>query len=129
MTTLKLFLWLLYIAADVWTNYVIIEKNNSRPNYLLLNIVRGAAFILYGAFVWDFQAEVWYVNIFLFCVTSFWLCFDLSLNIARKKHPFYIGAESGWIDQWGFKNRGLYYVCKLFALVLLILSVINIYNP
>lgn len=129
MITFKLFLWLLYIGFDVWTNYTIIEQNRSRPNYLLLNIVRGAAFIVYGSFVWDFQPEIWYANIFIFCTTSFWILFDLSLNIARKKHPLYIGAESGWIDRWGFKNRGLYYICKVFALVIMILSIINIFEP
>lgn len=129
MITLKLFIWLLYIAVDCWINFTIIEKNDARPNYLLMNIVRGGAFILYGAFVWDFQAEIWYANIFIFCTTSLWILFDLSLNIARKKHPLYIGAESGWIDRWGFKNRGLYYTCKVFVLVILVFAIINIYNP
>lgn len=129
MATLKLLLWILYIAVDVRVNFLIIEKWDKRPNYLLMNIIRGGVFILYGAFVWDFQAEMWYFNIFLFCVTSFWLLFDLSLNIARKKHPLYIGAESGWIDRFGIKNQGFYYMCKLFALVVLILATINIYNP
>lgn len=129
MITLKLLLWAAYVALDVWINFYIIEVNKSRPNYLLMNIWRGAAFILYGAFVWDFQNQVWYWNIFLYSVASFWLLFDLSLNIARKKHPLYIGAESGWIDRFGFKNQGFYYMCKVFALIILVLATINIYNP
>lgn len=127
ITTLKLLLWILYIAIDVWTNYAIIEKMKGRPNYLLMNIIRGGAFILYGAFVWDFQAAIWYLNVFVFCVTSFWLLFDLSLNVARNKHPLYIGAESGFIDRFGVKNQGIYYFAKLCALIILILSIINIY--
>lgn len=129
MTTLKLFVWLLYIAFDVWINYQIIEVKKVRPNYLFLNITRGGIFILYGAWIWDFQNQVWYWNIFLYSVASFWLLFDLSLNIARKKHPLYIGAESGWIDRFGFKNRGFYYMCKVFAMIILVLATINIYNP
>ena len=118
----KLILWVAYIAGDVYYNYYTIEKKGQRPNYLLMNIVRGMAFILYGAFIWDTQYEWRTFFIFLYCVTSFWLLFDLSLNIARKKHPFYIGKESGWIDQYGFKNPGMYYVGKVVALVLLIWS-------
>lgn len=128
MITLKLFVWVAFIAIDVWINYTIIEKNNARPNYLLLNIIRGGAFILYGAFVWDFQAEIWYLNVFVFCCTSFSILFDLALNIARKKHPLHIGQNSGWIDQYGFKNPGIYYFGKVCALVLMIFSLINIYQ-
>lgn len=129
MITLKLLLWIAYIFLDVWINFYIIEINKSRPNYLLMNIVRGGVFILYGAFVWDFQANFWYLNIAIFCVTSFWLCFDILLNRFRRKHLLYIGPESGWIDRFGFKNPALYYACKVAALVLLIMSIINIYQP
>lgn len=128
MITLKLFIWVAFIAIDVWINYRIIEVNDARPNYLLLNIIRGGAFILYGAFVWDFQNQVWYWNIFVYSVASFWLLFDLALNIARKK-PLHIGQNSGYIDQFGFKNPGIYYFGKVCALALLTFSIINIYNP
>lgn len=128
-TALKLFVWIAYILLDVWLNYKIIEVDDHKPNYLLLNIIRGAAFILYGAFVWDFQAEIWYLNIFIFCVASFWIFFDLWLNVVRGKHPLYIGANSGWIDRFGYKHPGIYYFCKACVLVILILSTINIYNP
>lgn len=129
MITFRLLLWLFYIAADVWTNYTIIEKNKARPNYLLLFIVRGAAFILYGAFVWNFQYQIWYLNIFIFCVTSFWLLFDIFLNLSRDLSPFHIGKTSGFIDRFGVKEPGVYWCAKVMALILLILSVINIYQP
>lgn len=129
MITLKLLCWLAYVAVDVWTNFVIIERNRSRPNYLLLNIIRGMAFIVWGAFIVDFQYDIFYLNYFLFAITSFWIGFDLVLNIVRKKHPLYIGSNSGWIDQFGAKNRGVYYLAKVFALVVLVSSIINIYNP
>lgn len=129
MITCKLLLWLVYIGLDVHINYTIIEKNKARPNYLLLNIVRGVAFILWGAFVIDFQYDIFYLNYFLFASTSFWIIFDLSLNIARKKHPLYIGQNSGWIDQFGFRYPGIYYLAKGCALAVLTFSVINIYQP
>lgn len=139
MITLKLLLWILYIAVDVWINYRIIEVNDSRPNYLLMNIVRGVAFIVYGRLIWDASIELTYDwTVFrvtdetsymtMYCITSFWILFDLALNRARKKHPLYIGPHSGWIDQYGFKYPALYYLGKLIAVGTLIYSIIKIYK-
>lgn len=129
ITTALLLIWVLYIGFDVWVNHRIIEINQARPNYLLLNIMRGGAFILYGAYMWDFQYEIWYFNILVYCTTSFWVLFDLVLNVLRGKHPLYIGMHSGWIDQFGFRHQGIYYLAKVIALVWLVFSVINIYQP
>lgn len=129
MITLKLLVWIFYIGADILLNYRIIEVNKRRPRYLLLNIMRGSAFVLYGRLVWDIKPELWYLNVFLFCATSFWIGFDSVLNLVRGKHIFYIGPDSGLIDQWGFKNRGVYYFAKLCALVVLVLATINIFQP
>lgn len=129
MITLKLLVWIAYISFDVWINYRIIEINKRSPWYLLLNIMRGSAFVLYGRFVWDMKPELWYLNVFLFCTTSFWIGFDSVLNLVRGKHIFYIGPQSGWIDKWGVRNQGLYYLCKVFALIILVLVTINIYAP
>lgn len=128
MITLKLLLWLVYIGVDVWTNYVIIEKNDSRPNYLLMNIVRGVAFILYGRFFWDLSLDLQALYVFLYCTTSFWILFDIGLNRARRKHPLYIGQHSGWIDQYGFKYPAIYYLGKVIALAALIFSIAKIYQ-
>lgn len=128
MTTLKLLLWLAYIAVDVWTNYVIIEKNDSRPNYLLMNIVRGCVFIVYGAFIWDTQADLRTLYIFIFCTTSFWILFDISLNLSRGKHILYLGKESGWVDRFGFKHPVIYYLGKVCALAALVFSIAKLYQ-
>lgn len=128
MTTIYLLIWVVYIAADVWCNFYIIEQINSRPDYLKLNIIRGVAFVLYGRFVWDLWLDLHSLYIFLYCTTSFWLLFDLVLNISRGKHPLYIGQNSGYIDQYGFKNPFLYYVFKVFALAALVFSIAKIYQ-
>lgn len=128
ITTLKLLLWIAYTGFDVWINYRIIEINKNRPDYLLMNCFRGLALITYLSLIWKFQWTWWHANLILLCLTFFWIAFDLSLNLLRKKHPLYIGAESGWIDQWGFKNRAAYYIAKLVALVVLVWSITNIYN-
>jgi len=41
--TLKLLLWLIPIALNVW-----IDRNGRKPNYLLMFILRGFAAILHG---------------------------------------------------------------------------------
>lgn len=128
MITLKLILWVAFIAADVWCNYYIIEINRARPNYLLLNIIRGVAFVLYGRFVWDLSLDLQTFYILLCCTTSFSIFFDLALNISRGKHLLYIGQTSGWIDQWGFKNPFLYYIFKVLALAGLVFSIVKIYQ-
>jgi hypothetical protein len=128
MITLKLIIWQLYVSFDVWINYRIIEVNDSRPNYLLMNIVRGVAFVLYGRFVWDLSLDMEAFIILVYCTTSFWLLFDIGLNRARKKHPLYIGQHSGWIDQYGFKYPALYYLGKAVALAALIFSIAKIYQ-
>lgn len=128
MITLKLIIWQLYVSFDVWINYRIIEVNDSRPNYLLMNIVRGVAFVLYGRFFWDLSIDLQALYVFLYCTTSFWLLFDLGLNLARRKHPLYIGQHSGWIDQYGFKYPVVYYLGKLLALAALIFSIAKIYQ-
>lgn len=128
MTTIYLLIWVVYIAADVWCNFYIIEQINSRPDYLKLNIIRGVAFVLYGRFVWDLWLDLHSLYIFIFCTTSFWIGFDLALNIARNKHPLYIGQNSGWIDQYGFKYPVIYYLGKLVALFVLTYSIAKIYQ-
>lgn len=128
MITFYLLIWVAYIWIDVWNNYYIIEVNDRRPNYLLMNIVRGVAFVLYGRFVWDLSLDLQALYVFLYCLTSFWILFDLALNIARRKHPLYIGQHSGWIDQYGFKYPALYYLGKAVALAALIFSIAKIYQ-
>jgi hypothetical protein len=129
MITLKFLVWIAYIALDVWINYVIIEKNKARPNYLLLFIMRGIAFLLWAKFVVGFEYDLFYLNYFVFATCSFWIGFDLFLNGLRGKHPLHIGENSGWIDRFGAKHQALYYIAKVIALVWLVFSVINIYTP
>jgi hypothetical protein len=129
MTTLKLFVWLLFIAGDVWISFTIIERNRRRPRYLLLNIMRGIAFILWAKFVVGFEYDIFYLNYFVFATCSFWLLFDGALNAARGKHLLYIGATSGWLDRFGIKHQALYYIAKVIAVVGLTFATINIYTP
>ena len=126
---LKLLAWVAYILLDAGANFLTIEINKDRPNYLIMAVIRGIAFVLYGVYLWDFQADWWYFNIFIFCTTSFWLLFDIFLNRLRRKSIFHIGKNSGWIDRFGTRYPAIYWACKVIALVALVWSVANIYQP
>jgi len=128
MITLKLLIWILFIAAFVVYNWIVIEKKKSRPFYLLDNIAKGFFFILYGVYVWHTQNDIRTVNLALWCFTSFWLLFDLGLNISRGLSPFYIGKSSGWIDRIGYKYPLGYWALKLLAFITLIQTTVNIYR-
>jgi len=128
MITLKLLVWIIFIAGFVYYNWRVIEKKKSRPFYLLDNIAKGFFFILYGVYVWDSQNDIRTVNLALWCFTSFWLLFDLGLNLSRGLSPFYIGKSSGWIDQLGYKYPWGYWILKLLAAYVLVHTTINIYK-
>lgn len=124
--TLKLLIWIAVIAAFVVADIVQI-KRGKRPFYLLENIAKGALFILYGVYIWDTQNDLRTLNLLLWCVTSWWILFDLSMGIALHRDPFYIGKNSGWIDRLGYRYRWEYWGVKLIALYVLIQTTYNFY--
>jgi hypothetical protein len=128
MVTLKLLLWLLVIAAFVVGDWYQIKKKHSRPNYLLENILKGIAFILYGAYVFDAQNDMRTVNLLLWCAASWWIFFDISMGVILHGNPFYIGPNSGWIDRLGVKYPIAYWIAKLLALYVLVHTTINFYT-
>jgi hypothetical protein len=128
MITLKLLLWILVIAAFVVGDWYQIKKKHSRPNYLLENIMKGFFFILYGAYIWDAQNYLRTVNILLWCVTSWWILFDISMGVILHGQPMYIGPSSGWIDRLGIKYPWGYWALKLLAVYILIKTTVNFYT-
>src|SRR5574343_949393 len=115
---LHISVWLLYILADALYNWYIIEKKNTVPHYLPMTIFRGMMAIFYGAFIDTNTDTVLYWLIFTTC--SFWLVFDVSLNLMRGKSPFYIGTNST-IDRFGLKFPVTYWLLKIACLVLLVI--------
>lgn len=90
-------LWLVYIASEVTIQAHLIGKG-WKPNYIQLFILRGAASIVHGAII-DVESFGEYFWLLAFQVTSFWILFDLGLNIVRGKELFYKGKNSGWLDK------------------------------
>jgi hypothetical protein len=137
ITTLKLLLWLIPIGANVWA-----DRTGRKPNYLLMFILRGMAWILHMA-LWvpgdwagtDFEHWVWLKLILwptIFDLTSFWILFELGLNAFRHKGPLYYDhkeGDSGWIDRL-FKWAGpkWHTAAKLLALAAMILAITRIYQ-
>lgn len=58
----------------------------------------------------------------LFFATSFWVIFDPTLNIMRNLNVFYIGTNSK-IDSIGLRYPVLYWIAKVIALILVIISI------
>lgn len=126
MKTFFLLLWLLPIAANVWA-----DAKGRKPNYLMMFVIRGMAAILHGI-LFDPQNLKDYFPVFVFQVTSFWLLFEIGLNIVRKKPILYYDTtehDSGWIDKFfSFTGREFHFFCKVIALLLIVFSIIVIYS-
>lgn len=117
MKTLILFSWFVFIAFEISRNYWIIKKKAS-PIYIQSFIIRAIAAILHGV-LWNVQSWLEFWPLVIFQVSSFYLSFDLVLNLLRKKHPLYQGDDSGWLDELGLT---FYLFLKVLCLGLLILS-------
>jgi hypothetical protein len=132
MITLKLLIWLLPIAFNVWT-----DRKGRKPDYLVTFIIRGIASILYLGWVWDAQGGYHLIEdvvnltpLIMFMVTSWWLFFEVGLNLVRGKNLLYfdtVEKDSGWIDKFFAKYQKLHTPTKLFALLIMALSIYTIY--
>lgn len=107
-----IFIWFIFILIEAIRNYYIIEISKSTPDYLQSFILRGMASILHGIFC-NVQDLEQYFYLVVFQTSSFWLLFDLTLNLLRKKDIFYLG-ENSLIDKL-FKRMGK--VVLIFAKV------------
>lgn len=65
--------------------------------------------------------------ILMFQTMSYWAFFDASLNLMRGKEVFYVG-ENAASDKL-FKNKiPIYFMTKVFALVLMVVSIVQIFK-
>lgn len=140
MITLKLLIWLLPIAFNVWT-----DRKGRKPDYLVVNILRGCVLIFYLGGIWDVQGGYHLVEDFkdnwsltLFCFTSYWLLFEAGWNVVNGKLKqlgfwksllYYdtVEKDSGWVDVFFAKYKKLHTPAKLLALLLMIMALTDIY--
>jgi hypothetical protein len=110
-------IWLIYIIAEILIHYWWIEIKKSRPNYFVVFIIRGIAAIIYGAYI-DVQNLTEWLPVITMQVCSFWILFDLGLNLLRNKPILYKGKNSGWLDKL---PNSIYYTLKIICLIILII--------
>jgi hypothetical protein len=115
-------IWLIIILLEAYRNWHIIEVQKSRPNYLQSFILRGIVAIFHGIYMGVTEPANWY-PVLIFQVSSFWILFDVTLNILRGKSIFYLGdpkkGSSGWLDRLPIS---IYWILKLIVLLTLIWS-------
>lgn len=101
-------LWFVFILAETFRNYYIIEVKKLRPDYFQSFVIRSMFAILHCSLVIEEQ-EYWHfttfeiiqyiIPFFIFYLTSFFWFFTFMLNIARKKPWFYRGKNSGFLSR------------------------------
>lgn len=120
-------LWLLYIALEIFGHYAWITWWKQRPRYDLVVMIRfaaGAVFLLKRHPEFDPLGDpstIWPALVyFVFQFSSFYLLFDLILNLLRGKAWDYRGKNSGAYFDKGSWTR--YYTWKALSVVGLIVS-------
>jgi hypothetical protein len=137
MITLRLLLWLVPIGLNTWA-----DANGRKPNYIIMFILRGVALILYGTLwvdeiLYTFQDWLPVIFVFIYCMTSFWILFELALNViynireGENRSLLYFDqkeGDSGWIDRFFKRNPQLHTIAKVISLILMIVSIVFIYR-
>lgn len=120
--------WLIVIAVKVAidAHQIEIKKKNINHGFELALVVIMA--VIHQGLSGVNRIEEWELAgwILLFQTMSYWLLFDGLLNLMRDKEFFYIG-ENAASDKL-FKNLGMgaYFMSKVFALVLMIVAIVQI---
>lgn len=131
--------WFIPIVFNAW-----FDHKRVNIDYLIVFFFRGIAAILH-AIIYQIPESFGYgeelfwqiAPLFVFQTTSFWIFFELFLNIFRHRRSLdYNGLlyfdrkenNSGWIDRW-FSKRPLWVhsTAKIMCFVLMVLSIIVIY--
>lgn len=119
-------LWLIPIAANVY-----MDRNGRKPNYLAMFCARGFFAIVHAILFNPHNFFDWW-PILLFQVTSFWILFELALNIVRKKPLLYFDTvehDSGLIDRV-FSKLGITFhaFAKVLCFAVMVLSIAVLYH-
>ncbi len=102
--------WLAIIALEIVRNWYVIERKKQTPDYHTSVIFRFLALLVVNAlvapnpFFWAFQ------------VFSFWVLFDIGLNLVRRKPLFYLG-ENSYIDRTSNKSPITVWLAKIFFFI------------
>lgn len=129
----KLLIWMIPIGLNIWA-----DAKGRKPNYLAMFFLRGFAFIVYGV-LWPLPTYGWilkWLPVAIFQLTSYWLLFELGLNIIynihekEKRSLLYFDqkeGDSGWIDRFFKRHPKLHTFAKVVSLILMVGAIIIIY--
>lgn len=133
MTTLLLFIWPLFIAVCVYR-----DRKGRKPVYLFEFFIRAMALVLYW-FLWTKYEEdtllIFWVSVY--AITSFWIFFEMALNLVRGRVLFYYDfteGDSGIIDgffkklYWKYKTHAFHLAAKVLVFVIMVFSITRIYD-
>ncbi len=129
-------LWLIYpileaIIQGLMFRYIKGFDPHKEPMYLRL--IRGTVFFTWAIwFQYQYNLKehlmedwnsLWFIIIMVtFSMTSFWIIFDLVLNLMRGKRWDHSGTESGYLDNLDEVSQTFYLMWKVVALVAAIVT-------
>jgi hypothetical protein len=117
--------WLALIGVNVLIDYRLI-KSGKGVNHVFETIIRIAAGILYAGLLFGVRRPDEHAGwVAMFQATSFWIFFELGLNLSRGLEPFYVG-ETAKSDRFFRNNMPIFLMLKVFALVFLITSIVQL---
>lgn len=122
--------WFAFIVLELRRNYLIIERDKKRPNYLGSFIFRAFCWLVCTVLTYKEKFDpavigvVAYIPYVVFCITSFWVLFSPILALSRKKKQWwkYRGKNSGWLSKLpGY----IYWPLKGIALLIFLYLLFN----
>lgn len=124
---IPILIWLLIPIANAVLDWYIIERLKKPIDHLIEFIFRGMAAIIYGSLVLKARGGTHGAMVIVYEVASFYLIFELLLNLLRWKPADYLGKESA-MDRFFYRYRALYWILKIFSMAGAILSAIYLIN-
>lgn len=125
MIALELTFWFALILANVYYDFKRIQAKKG-VNHVAETVIRIIVGIVYAGLVFGVRRPDEHAQwVILFMTTSFWLFFELVLNIALKRHPLSVGYTAK-TDRWFKKNYPVYIGLKAFALALFLVSLVQL---
>lgn len=119
-----LLIWLIPILINI-----LVDTRGIKPHYFQTFIARGFAAVLHGGLIMDITEWNGYaLVVFIFQLTSYWILFEVGLNLWRGKPLLYydtVEKDSGWIDRffaWAGKKAHVY--AKVLCFIIMILSIV-----
>lgn len=125
--TLQVTGWMALIVLNV----IYDNRHYTKINHTVEFIIRVGVGIVYAGLAFHVREWGWWaVDVAIFMATSFYLFFELLLNVSMGLHPLHLGTTAA-IDKFIRKNLGGqqgYIMLKIFTLVLFVYSIINVYR-